>query len=105
VGLIAEFTDCLNPTPMPQDAEYTELIQNWAKEQDIDLTDYQMKRIECEAVAYMLPGFTFFTVFLIQWPVAYGPPDDLLGTNSIVAIDTNNGIELIPDENNLQLFY
>ncbi|MBN1696025.1 MAG: dockerin type I repeat-containing protein [Spirochaetales bacterium] len=105
VGLIGEFADCLTPTPVPQGAEDEELIQNWAKENRIDLTGYRRERISDESVDYILPGFVFYSVYLNQWPVAYGPPDEQLGENSIVAIDAGRTVILIRDESYLQSFF
>lgn len=108
VGLVSEFTDCAPtpaPTPVPPDDKYLELIQRWASEQDIDLTGYEIVQIGNEASDYILPGYTFFLLYLIQYPVAYGPPDEQLGTNSLVVIDTSLTITLLPDENYLSSFY
>ena len=108
VGLISEFLDCTitpAPTPVSQLDKYLELIRKWAREQDIDLTGYNIKLIESKATDYILPGYTFFILYLIQYPVAYGNPDKQLGTHCIAAIDADNAIELIPEVNTLEVFY
>jgi hypothetical protein len=108
VGLVSEFQEC-DPTPAPTPVslgdEYIELIKRWAKEQDIDLTGYNIQHIDNEAAEYILPGYTFFIIYLIQFPIAMAEPDEQLGTHSIVAIDEEAGVYHIPDEDHLQTFY
>jgi hypothetical protein len=108
VGLIAEFTQCgLTPSPTldPGAVNYTALIEDWAKEQRIELTGYVLKQIESDEVNQVLPGYIFYIIYLRQYPVAYGPPDEQLGTQCIVAINKDLEIEKIPDEDALQVFY
>jgi hypothetical protein len=81
VGLISKFTDCRPtpaPTPVSPDDEYLMLIERWAKEKGINLTGYNKVKIESESAEYILPGYTFFILYLIQYPVAYWPPDEQL---------------------------
>ncbi|MBN2443702.1 MAG: dockerin type I repeat-containing protein, partial [Spirochaetales bacterium] len=108
VGLVTEFVQCgltPAPTPDPGAVDYTALIQDWAKNLRIDLTGYIIKSIESDDVNQVLPGYVFYVIYLRQYPVAYGPPDEQLGTQCIVAINKNLEIEKIPDEDELQIFY
>jgi hypothetical protein len=108
VGLITGFPGCNTtpaPTPGPGNIDYNTLIENWAREQGIDLTGYNINDIQSNEITQVIPGYRFFLLYLIQYPVAYGPPDDQLGMACIVAIDGDLAIESIADEYAMQEFY
>jgi hypothetical protein len=108
VGLITEFPNCyVTPAPTPDqvDIDFTALIEKWAREQEIDLTGYNIVEIQSNEITQVLPGHHFFLIYLVKYPVAYSPPDKQLGTNCIVAIDQDLVIESIPDEYAMEEFY
>ncbi len=95
VGIITEFA---RKSPV-------DIVKAWAAANNVNLTGYILSLYGTKETATILPGYSFVVMILRQYPVAYGPPDPLLGMNSIAAVGRTNTVEMITSEDALVSFF